>query len=178
MERAGSHPSWPAHRVFRQLLLLANAPPSMSSLEYPPPHVFNFFIHNMLCFNYIANIIKLMRLLSREGMRDVDIGICWDAGYIGICGIGGEDGGYAEICGICGICGDMWDGPPPRNRPGRAAVFGPAPPQSTKHGKQERQTISKPKKECFFSFKLLIINDINQYFNIHLHLISFIIYNR
>ena len=73
----------------------------------------------MLCFNYIANIIKLMRLLSREGMRDVDIGICWDAGYIGICGIGGEDGG---------ICGDMWDGPPPRNRPGRAAVFGPAPP--------------------------------------------------
>lgn len=56
----------------------------------------------MLCFNYIANIIKLIRLLSREGMRDVDIGICWDAGYIGICGIGGEDGGYAEICG------DMW----------------------------------------------------------------------
>lgn len=53
----------------------------------------------MLCFNYIENIIKLMRLLSREGMRDVDIGICWDAGYIGICGIGGEDGGYAEICG-------------------------------------------------------------------------------
>lgn len=79
-----------------------------------------------------------MRLLSREGMRDVDIGICWDAGYIGICGIGGEDGG--------GICGDMWDGPPPRNRPGRAAVFGPAPPQSTKSGKQERQTICEPKK--------------------------------
>lgn len=67
-----------------------------------------------------------MRLLSREGMRDVDIGICWDAGYIGI---GGEDGGYAEICGEDGgICGDMWDGPPPRNRPGRAAVFGPTPP--------------------------------------------------
>lgn len=34
--------------------------------------------------------------------------------------------------------GDMRDGPPPRNRPGRAAVFGPAPPQSTKDGKQER----------------------------------------
>ena len=48
-----------------------------------------------------------MRLLSREGMRDVDIGICWDAGYIGICGIGGEDGGYAEIWGICGDMGDM-----------------------------------------------------------------------
>lgn len=56
----------------------------------------------MLCFNYIANIIKLMGLLSREGMRDGDIGICWDAGHIGICGICGEDGGYAEICGICG----------------------------------------------------------------------------
>ena len=50
-----------------------------------------------------------MRLLSCEGMRDGDIGICWDAGYIGICGIGGEDGGYAEICGEDGgyaeICG-------------------------------------------------------------------------
>ena len=45
----------------------------------------------MLCFNYIANIIKLMGLLSREGMRDGNIGICWDAGHIGICGICGED---------------------------------------------------------------------------------------
>lgn len=45
----------------------------------------------MLCFNYIANIIKLMGLLSREGMRDGDIGICWDAGHIGICGICGTD---------------------------------------------------------------------------------------
>lgn len=82
----------------------------------------------MLCFNYIANIIKLMRLLSREGMRDGDIGICWDAGHIGICGICGEDGGCAEICGICGDMWDMRDGPPPQNRPGRAAVFGPPPP--------------------------------------------------
>lgn len=46
-----------------------------------------------------------MRLLSREGMRDGDIGICWDAGH-----------------------GDMRDGPPPRNRPGRAAVFWTSPP--------------------------------------------------
>lgn len=111
MERAGSHPSWPAHRVFRQLLLLANTPPSMSRFGIsPPPHVFNFFIHNMLCFNYIANIIKLMGLLSREGMRDGDIGICWDAGHIGICGICGEDGGYAEICGICGTLLERWGG--------------------------------------------------------------------
>lgn len=35
-------------------------------------------------------------------MRDGDIGICWDAGHIGICGICGGDGGYAEICVICG----------------------------------------------------------------------------
>lgn len=47
----------------------------------------------MLCFNYIANIIKLMRLLSGEGMRDGilwGVGICWDAGHVGICGICGE----------------------------------------------------------------------------------------
>lgn len=38
------------------------------------------------------------------------------------------------------------DGPPPRNRPGRAAVFWTSPPPSTKNGKQERQTICEPKK--------------------------------
>lgn len=78
-----------------------------------------------------------MRLLSREGMRDVDIGICWDAGYIGICGIGGEDGGYAEICGTDHL---------PEIGPVGLPFFGPAPPQSTKNGKQERQTICEPKK--------------------------------
>ena len=52
------------------------------------------------------------------------------------------------------------------------------PPQSTKGGKKERQTSANQKRNAYFSFKLLIINDINQYFNIHLHLISFIIYNR
>lgn len=69
------------------------------------------------------------------------------------------------------------DGPPPRNRPGRAAVFGPPPPI---HEGREKGTAnaSQPKKNAYFPFKLLVINDINQYFNIHLHLISFIIYNR
>lgn len=52
------------------------------------------------------------------------------------------------------------------------------PPQSTKGGKKERQTTSQPKRNAYFQFKLLIINDINQYFNIHLHLIRFITYNR
>lgn len=34
------------------------------------------------------------------------------------------------------------------------------------------------KKNVYFSFNLLIINHINQYFNIYLHLIIFITYNR
>lgn len=71
----------------------------------------------------------------------------------------------------------MRDGPPPRNRPVGSAVFWTA-PQSTKGGKKERQTTSQPKRNAYFQFKLLIINDINQYFNIHLHLIRFITYNR
>lgn len=72
----------------------------------------------------------------------------------------------------------MRDGPPPRNRPGRAAVFGPAPPL-TKAGRQERQTINEPKKKnAYFWFNLLIVNNINQYFNTHLHFIRFITYNR
>ena len=104
----------------------------------------------MLCFNYIANIIKLMGLLSREGMRDGNIGICWDAGHIGICGICGEDGGYAEICGDMWDMWDMWDGPPPRNRPGRAAVFWSTPPrlQRLEIGTANDQRAEK--KECLF----------------------------
>lgn len=65
----------------------------------------------------------------------------------------------------------------PKSGRGVCRFFGP-PPQSTKGGKKERQTASQPKRNAYFQFKLLIINDINQYFNIHLHLISFIIYNR
>lgn len=34
------------------------------------------------------------------------------------------------------------------------------------------------KKNAYFVFNLLIINHINQYFNIYLHLIRFITYNR
>lgn len=110
-----------------------------------------------------------MRLLSREGMRDVDIGICWDAGYIGICGIGGEDGGYAEICGTDHL---------PEIGPAGLPFFGLTPPQPAeiKNGNGKRS--ASRKRNAYFMFNLLIINDINQYFNIHLHLISFIIYNR
>lgn len=50
----------------------------------------------------------------------------------------------------CGDMRDMRDGPPTRNHPGRAAVFGPTPPLIHEDGKQERQTICEPKKECLF----------------------------
>lgn len=71
----------------------------------------------------------------------------------------------------------MRDGPPPRNRPGRAAVFGPAPPI---HKGRETGTVNDlraEKKNDYFVFNLLIVNHINQYFNICLHLIRFITYN-
>lgn len=94
----------------------------------------------MLCFNYIANIIKLMRLLSREGMRDVDIGICWDAGYIGICGIGGEDGGYAEICGTDHL---------PEIGPAVLPFLIP-PPRLQRLGDRNGKRSTSRKKECLF----------------------------
>ena len=65
---------------------------------------------------------------------------------------------------------------PKSARPG--CRFWPRPP-SIKAGRQERQTINEPeKKNAYFVFNLLIINHINQYFNIYLHLIRFITYNR
>lgn len=112
----------------------------------------------MLCFNYIANVIKLMRkslgderwdMLGRRTCRDMR--------------------GYAGICGTDHL---------PEIGPAVLPFLAPS-PQSTKGGKWERKITSDPKKKnAYFQFKLLIINDINQYFNIHLHLISFIIYNR
>lgn len=72
----------------------------------------------------------------------------------------------------------MRDGPPPRNRPGWAAVFGPAPP-ANKGGETGTANDQRAKKRnTYFVFNLLIINHINQYFNIYLHLIRFITYNR
>ena len=108
-----------------------------------------------------------MRLLSREGMRDVDIGICWDAGYIGICGIGGEDRGYAEICGTDHL---------PEIGPAGLPFFGPAPPSPRRTGNRNGKR-SASRKNAYSVFNLLIINHINQYFNIRLHLIRFITYN-
>ena len=115
----------------------------------------------MSCFNYIANIIKLMGLLSREGMRDGNIGICWDAGHIGICG----------ICGICGTDHLPEIGP-------AGLPFLVPPPPLVKAGDRNGKRSTSQKKNAYFVFNLLIINHINQYFNIHLHLIRFITYNR
>ena len=84
---------------------------------------------------------------------------------------------------ICGTLlerwvGDMRDGPPPRNRPGRAAVFGPAPPANKGGETGTANDQRAEKKNAYFWFNLLIVNNINQYFNTHLHLIRFITYNR
>lgn len=72
---------------------------------------------------------------------------------------------------------DMRDGPPPRNRAGRAAVFWSTPPACINHKTGTANDQRAKKKNAYFVFNLLIINHINQYFNIHLHLIRFITYN-
>lgn len=53
-------------------------------------------------------------------------------------------------CGICGDMRDMRDGPPPRNHPGRAAVFGAAPPiqEGRKMGTENNQRSKK--KNAYF----------------------------
>lgn len=77
--------------------------------------------------------------------------------------------------GICVICGTDHL---PEITPAGLQFLGPPPPiQEGRQMGTENNQRSK-KKNDYFQFKLLIINDINQYFNIHLHLISFIIYNR
>ena len=74
--------------------------------------------------------------------------------------------------------GDMRDGPPPRNRPGRAAVFWSHPPRLQRLGDRNGKRSTSRKRNAYFVFNLLIVNHINQYFNIRLHLIRFITYNR
>lgn len=61
---------------------------------------------------------------------------------------------------------------------GRAAVFGPAPPANKGGETGTANDQRAEKKNAYFWFNLLIVNNINQYFNTHLHLIRFITYNR
>lgn len=72
----------------------------------------------------------------------------------------------------------MRDGPPPRNRPGRAAVFWSTPPTYINYKIGTAKRSASRKKNTYFEFNLLTVNHINQYFNIRLHLIRFITYNR
>lgn len=65
---------------------------------------------------------------------------------------------------------------PKSARPG--CRFWPRPPNPRRTGNRNGKRSASRKRNAYFMFNLLIINDINQYFNIHLHLISFIIYNR
>ena len=83
-----------------------------------------------------------------------------------------------DMRGYAGICGDMWGicgtDHLPEIGPAGLPFFGPPPPIN-KGLEIERQTTSKP--NAYFVFNLLIVNNINQYFNMHLHLIRFITYN-
>lgn len=51
----------------------------------------------------------------------------------------------------CGDMRDMRDGPPPRNHPGRAAVFGAAPPiqEGRKMGTEKQPAIQKKRMLIF-----------------------------
>ena len=97
-------------------------------------------------------------------------------GYAGLRGYEGYEGlrGYEGYAGYAGYAGRTTS---PKSGRG-VCRFLDRPPPIHEGRKKEQQTISQPKRNAYFQFKLLIINDINQYFNIHLHLISFIIYNR
>ena len=77
--------------------------------------------------------------------------------------------------GICVICGTDHL---PEIGPVGLPFFGPAPPNPRRTGNRNGKRSESRKRNAYFMFNLLIINDINQYFNTHLHLIRFIIYNR
>lgn len=66
----------------------------------------------------------------------------------------------------------------PEIGPAGLPFLGSPPPNPQKSKNRNGKRSANRKKNAYFSFKLLIINDINQYFNIHLYLIGFIIYNR
>lgn len=65
---------------------------------------------------------------------------------------------------------------PKSARPG--CRFWSHPPHPQRTGNKNGERSASRKKNAYFVFNLLIINHINQYFNIRLHLIRFITYNR
>lgn len=88
-------------------------------------------------------------------------------------GIWGYEG-YEGYAGYAGYAGRTTS---PKSGRG-VCRFLDRPPNPRRAGKRNGKRLANQKRNVYFKFKLLIINDINQYFNIHLHLISFIIYNR
>ena len=93
--------------------------------------------------------------------------------------------GYAEICGIGG---DMWDmrryaeicgtDHHPEIGPVGLPFLVPPPPIHEERETGTANDLRAEKNNAYFVFNLLIVNNINQYFNIRLHLIRFITYNR
>lgn len=65
---------------------------------------------------------------------------------------------------------------PKSTRPG--CRFLAPPPRQQRIGDRNGKRSASRKRNAYFVFNLLIINHINQYFNIRLHLIRFITYNR
>ena len=98
-------------------------------------------------------------------------------GYAGRCW---KDEGYSErmICGteICGtgICGTDHL---PEIGPAGLPFLDQPPPIHEERETRTANDLQAEKKNAYFVFNLLIINHINQYFNIRLHLIRFITYN-
>jgi hypothetical protein len=74
-----------------------------------------------------------------------------------------------------GICGTDHL---PEIGPAGLPFFGPTPPRLQRLGDRNGKRSTSRKRNAYFVFNLLIINHINQYFNIRLHLIRFITYNR
>ena len=66
---------------------------------------------------------------------------------------------------------------PKSARPGCRFWTSPPPIHEERGNKNGKRSASR-KKNAYFVFNLLIVNNINQYFNIRLHLIRFITYNR
>ena len=65
---------------------------------------------------------------------------------------------------------------PKSARPG--CRFWTSPPNPQRTGNKNGKRSASRKKNAYFVFNLLIVNNINQYFNICLHLIRFVTYNR
>lgn len=74
-----------------------------------------------------------------------------------------------------GMCGT---GHLPEIGPAGLPFLDQPPPNPRKTGNRNGKRSASRKKNAYFVFNLLIVNNINQYFNIRLHLIRFITYNR